>query len=518
MKPTYAFSNIPTAAYIRQWEEYTLQQQSQPDAYFLMEAAASAFVRRWLPINKNQRRCFIFCGPGNNGGDGYCIALQLLKRGIRPVIYQLITDKKPSALLKKLKSAYKKAGGEWRAIKTATDFPRLDVYSQVIDALFGVGLNRPLPPLAAALIEHINNSFTIIWSVDIPSGMGAEKFFPGPHIKASVTISFETPKPAFFLAQNAHPLGRLRIVPIGLNADYPKQHPTQIQLLLQPYIQSIFHPRQAHQHKGNFGNAIMIAGSRGKMGAAILASRACLQSGVGLLTAYIPEAYANSMHSDLPEAMIHFREQGLPNMQPYKAIGIGPGMGTDDAATTYLRSIFADTKIPVVIDADAITILSNQPNGISLIPADAILTPHPKEFDRLFGEQENDYGRADKAIALSAAYPWLIILKGQYTLICYQGKGWYNTRGNVGLAKGGSGDMLTGILTALLAQGYSLLHAAQLGVYIHGTAADIAIKASAYESLLASEVISYLGPAFRTLYNTDSSASLQEAIHHPQLD
>lgn len=503
MMPKYAYAIIPSAAYIRQWENYTLQQQSSTDRLLLMNAAATAIVRRWLPIYKKQKKCIIFCGPGNNGGDGYCIALQLRKHGIRTFVYQLFTDKPPSAFIETLIESYKQSGGEWKAINAATDFPRLNIGEPVIDAIFGVGLNRPLSAVTQKLIENINYSQADVWSVDIPSGMGADTYVAGKQIIPRVTISFETPKPAFFLAQNAASLRKCKIIPIGLNADYPKHHDTQLQVMQQSYIQSIFHPRQAHQHKGNFGNALMIAGSRGKMGAAILASRACLQSGVGVLTTYIPEAYANSMHAALPETMIHFREQGLPELQPYKAIGMGPGMGTDAGAMDCVRSILKETKIPMVIDADAITILSTVPNGISIIPANAILTPHPKEFDRLFGVQENEYARAAKAISLTESNPWLIILKGRYTLICYQGKGWYNTRGNVGLAKGGSGDMLTGILTALLAQEYSLLHAAQLGVYIHGTAADIAIKNAAYESLLASEVIGYLGAAFRSLYITD---------------
>lgn len=196
----YAFSIIPTAAYIRQWEEYTLQQQANSDELLLMEAAAYAFVRRWLRINKKGRRCFIFCGPGKNGGDGYCIALQLIKQGIRPVIYQLISDKQPSDLINKLKISFQQAGGEWKAIEKESDFPKLDIYAPVIDALFGVGLNRPLCPLTAALVNHINKAFTLVWSVDIPTGMGAETFIPGPKIQATVTISFEAPKPAFFFS------------------------------------------------------------------------------------------------------------------------------------------------------------------------------------------------------------------------------------------------------------------------------------------------------------------------------
>ena len=497
-----ALSIIPTTAYIRQWEEYTLQSHQQSDGLLLMNGAATAFVKKWWPANQKHKYCIIFCGPGNNGGDGYCIALQLLKQGIRPVIYQLFTSKQPSDLIEKLKNSFQQAGGEWKLIKTENDFPNLESSVPIIDALFGVGLNRPLSTLAAALVNHINHANAAVWSVDLPSGMGADTFIPGPQINARVTICFEVPKPAFFLAQNASVLGKWEIASIGLNAHYPKQHDTKLQLLQQLYIQSIFRPRKAHQHKGNFGNACMIAGSSGKMGAAILASRACLQSGVGLLTAFIPEAYANAVHSNLPETMIRFREQGLPDIQSYKAIGMGPGVGTDAAVTACVLSILKETKMPVVIDADAITILSNQPNGISLIPPDAIITPHPKEFDRLFGKQENDYARAAKAISLSESYPWILILKGQYTLICYKGRGWYNTTGNVGLAKGGSGDVLTGIITALLAQGYSLLHSAQLGVYLHGTAADIAINDSAYESLLASDVITSLGAAFRSLYNS----------------
>lgn len=502
MMPHYPFSIIPTADYIRQWEAYTLQRQQHPDELLLMQTAATAFVKRWMFAHAKQLQCVIFCGPGNNGGDGYCIALQLLKEGIQPIIYQLITNKQPSDLIKKLMHSFLQAGGICKTIRSVTDFPQLDSNLPVIDALFGLGLNRPLSSLAAALVNHINFTSQAVWSVDIPSGMGADVYIPGSPIQAEVTIGFEVPKPAYFLAQNAAALGKWEIVPIGLDANFPKQQETQLQLLQQRYIQSIFQPRKSHQHKGTFGNAFMIAGNTGKMGAAILASRACLQSGVGLLTAFIPQPYANAMHADLPETMIRFRENGLPDLQTYKAVGMGPGMGTDAAAVAWVLTVLQETKLPVVIDADAITILSNQPNGLSLIPPNAIVTPHPKEFDRLFGMQDNDYVRAAKAVSLTASNPWLLILKGQYTLICYQGKGWYNTTGNVGLAKGGSGDVLTGILTALLAQGYNLLHAAQLGVYIHGAAADIAIKTSAYESLLASDVITSLGAAFRSLYKS----------------
>jgi len=492
---------IGTPEYIQQWEQFTLQQQ-KVSADALMKRAAIAFVDKWILLHRSSSVCYIFCGPGNNGGDGYYIARLLNDLGYLPQVFFLATQGVLPEPISKCMQELQQQGIALKLLTSELDFPPLPAQSWVIDALFGAGLNRTLNPLCTQLVKHINQSEANVWSVDIPTGMGANQIIPGACIRASVTISFEVPKPAFFLALNAENLGKWEIVSIGLAEDYPVLYPPVLQQLYSDYISAIFKPRQTHQHKGNFGHALLVAGSAGKMGAAILATRACLQSGAGLVTAHIPHSYANALHSDLPESMVTFRENGLPALSPYRSIGIGPGMGSDLTAEECLHSILENYTQPLVLDADAFTILSKHPEWLTSIPAGTILTPHPKEFDRLFGSQPDEYARATKALAISKQHPWVVVLKGSNTLVCQQGKGWYNNTGNVGLAKGGSGDVLTGMITALLAQGYSSLEAAQLGVYLHGLSADIAVLSSAFESLLATDVIAHIPAAFRTLYDT----------------
>ena len=496
---------IGTPEYIQQWEQFTLQKQ-KVSADALMNRAALAFVNKWLLLHPFPSVCYIFCGPGNNGGDGFYIARLLKEQGYQPQVFHLPIKGVLPDPIRICVQELQQQGVALKLLASELDFPPLPAQSSVIDALFGVGLNRMLNPMCTNLVNHINQSKANVWSVDIPSGMGANQFIPGACIRATFTISFEVPKPAFFMALNAQNLGKWEVVSIALAEEYPVQFPPVLQLLLPKYISAIFKPRQTHQHKGNFGHALLVAGSAGKMGAAILATRACLQSGAGLVTAHIPQTYANALHSDLPESMVTFRENGLPALSPYRSIGIGPGMGVDIAAEACLHSILVNCSQPLVLDADTFTILSKHPEWISFIPAGTILTPHPKEFDRMFGSQSDEYARAAKVLAISSQHPWVLVLKGSRTLICQQGKGWYNTTGNVGLAKGGSGDVLTGMLTALLAQGYGSLEAAHLGVYLHGLSADIAVKDSAYESLLATDVTAHIPAAFRTLYDTSAES------------
>ena len=233
------------------------------------------------------------------------------------------------------------------------------------------------------------------------------------------------------------------------------------------------------------------------MGAAVIAAKACLRSGVGMLTVNVPFAFSSIMHGSIAEAILIAREENIQFLNIYRSIGIGPGFGIDTDAEKILRSILTGYSAPMVIDADAITLLSLHKDWLTSVPKGSILSPHPKEFDRLFGTCENEYERADKAMALSKKYPFIIILKGHFSLIAADGCGWYNLTGNAGLAKGGSGDVLTGMLTALLAQNYSPLHAAMIGVYLHGLAADIAVEEQSMESLLATDIIEMIGKAFR---------------------
>lgn len=496
---------IPVAspAYMQDWENFTLQRlKTQPDV--LMHRAAAAFVRSWVLSYPSPCAVTIFCGPGNNGGDGYYIARLLKEQGYQPEVYRLPLQKIVQDNIRTCLDDLLQQGVATVTITSVANFPVLSPQHPVIDALFGIGLNRSLDELSTALVNHINQSHAKVWSVDIPSGMGANQLMQGTCIQATITLSFAVPKPAFFLAQNARYLGQVEVLPIDLSDDYVSLHPPDLYALTDGYIRTIFKPRQSHQHKGHFGHALIVAGSAGKMGAAILAIRACLKSGVGLVTALVPQLFANAIHTDVPESMLFFRENGLPPLTSYRSIGIGPGMGTDATAAACVQGILKNYSRPMVVDADAITLLSMHPDWMATIPAGSIVTPHPKEFDRLFGDQDNDYTRAATALAISRQYPLVLVVKGHHTLICYQGTGWYNDTGNVALAKGGSGDVLTGMLTALLAQGYTPLEAAQLGVYLHGLSADIAVKESSYESLLASDVITHIAPAFRSIYEHPS--------------
>jgi NAD(P)H-hydrate epimerase len=319
-------------------------------------------------------------------------------------------------------------------------------------------------------------------------------------IQSNTTLTFQCLKLCFLVAENAGSFGNVQVLDIGLHPKFLETVSSPYQLISQSTIQQIYRPRKAFSHKGSFGHALIIAGNKGKMGAALMAAQACLRTGAGLTTVNVPEEFLNTVHAYLPEVMCQTREEGL-GFDRISAVGIGPGLGTERDAEDLLHQTLLQLEHAIVIDADALNVLSDHKSWLKQIPESSILTPHPKEFERLFGNAENDFERISMAFQNSAENNFIIILKGRYSFIATNGEGFFNTTGNAGLAKGGSGDILTGIITALLAQKYSPLEATLLGVYIHGLAADIALEKQSMESLIASDVIKYLGRAFRTLYN-----------------
>lgn len=271
--------------------------------------------------------------------------------------------------------------------------------------------------------------------------------------------------------------------------------------LSESYIQTIFKSRNPSSHKGDHGHALLIAGSKGRMGAAVIAARACIRAGAGLLTAVVPEDERSVLQIAIPEAMLAIRQTFDYDINKFSAIGMGPAIGTDEYAVEIFTKIISACTIPLLIDADALNILSTEKKLFDQIPAGTILTPHPKEFDRLFGLHKNEDERRTTAINIAEEKDIIIVLKGHKTLITSGGKSFINTTGNAGLAKGGSGDALTGIITSFMAQGYECFTAAQLGVYIHGLAADIALNRQSSESMLITDVIESMGEAFKTLLN-----------------
>lgn len=512
---------ILSAEEIRLWDQYTIQHE--PIASIdLMERAAGKCVD-WLEENGYVEDHFsIFCGKGNNGGDGLAIA-RLLSAKKYPVTVNIMESghKGTEDFQTNLASLHQYPDVDIRFIQTEENFHELRKDEIIIDALYGSGLNRGLEGVTAKLIEHINDSGCEIIAIDIPSGLFTEHSSTGNSIiKAGHTLSFQCFKPAFLVAENAEYMGEVHILDIGLHKNYYNSIDSPYELVDDMIIHTIYKPRKRFTHKGNFGHALLVAGSYGKIGAAVLSAKACLRSGVGLLTCHIPGCGYEILQTSVPEAMLmtDFNAefitkivQGTPSgeddLTNYETIGIGPGIGTASETKLMLRKIFDTYRDPVVLDADALNIIASQKDLFKLIPPGSILTPHPKEFERLFGESlpagqagANDFDRIQLALQKAKELNCVIVLKGHYTLITStDGKCFFNSTGNAGMATAGSGDVLTGILTGLLAQGYNSIETAILGVYLHGLAGDFAAKEFSPEAMIASDIIEKLGAAFSSL-------------------
>ncbi|WP_090658335.1 NAD(P)H-hydrate dehydratase [Parafilimonas terrae] len=486
---------ILSAQQIHGWDAYTIANEPITSVN-LMERAATACTDYITQQNFFNKPFKVFCGKGNNGGDGLAVARQLLQQHFDVSVYIIEFGAAGTGDFQTNLQRLHELTVNIHFIQDEGFFPVINKNDIVIDALFGSGLNRPLKDLSAALVQHINQSEAFVISIDVPSGMFIDKSsINNAVVRANVTLTFQQYKLCFLVAENAENTGKLIILDIGLLPGFLNDIETVFQTADAASIQHIYKPRKPFSHKGSYGHALIIAGNTGKMGAALMAAHACLRAGAGLTTLNIPSAFLNAVHSHLPEAMCQLRENGL-SFEKINAVGIGPGLGTGDDSLQLIEQTLNEYKLPSVIDADALNIISTHKRLSRLITPGSILTPHPKEFERLFGKAENDFERIDTALKKSAELNCVIILKGTYTLIAQNGKGWFNTTGNAGLAKGGSGDILTGIVTALLAQKYHPFEAALLGVYLHGLAADIALEKQSQESMIASDVVNCLGAAF----------------------
>jgi ADP-dependent NAD(P)H-hydrate dehydratase / NAD(P)H-hydrate epimerase len=495
---------ILSAEDIRLWDQYTIQHEPVT-SIDLMERAAAKCVD-WLEENiHGDIHYTIFCGKGNNGGDGLAIARMLAAKNYPVTIYILEFGHKGTPDFQtNLARLHQTQGAEILFIQTEKSFHELDSNQVIIDALYGSGLNRKLEGVTACLVDHINSHSNQTIAIDIPSGMFTDRSSKdNPIVKANHTLSFQCLKPAFLVAENEGCTGEIHILDIGLHEGFYQSVNGKYEWVNEKTIHSIHKPRKRFAHKGNFGHGLLLAGSYGKMGAAILSARSCLRSGIGLLTCHIPRCGYDIMQSAVPEAMVttdsnmSFLTGSEGDLTKYEAIGIGPGMGTAGETKMLVREILDTYRHPIVIDADALNILSSQKDLLKLVPGGSVLTPHPKEFERLFGETSDDFDRIDLALKKAKELNIVIILKGHHTLIATpDGKGFFNSTGNAGMATGGSGDVLMGIATGLLAQGYSSVETAILGVYIHGLAGDIAAQKLSVEAMIAGDITEQLGEAF----------------------
>ncbi|MBX3253520.1 MAG: NAD(P)H-hydrate dehydratase [Chitinophagaceae bacterium] len=496
---------IFSAGQIKAWDEYTIQHE--PIASIdLMERASIGCVA-WLKKNFNRsQKIILFCGPGNNGGDGLAIARLMLAQGFTVDIYVLQSDFFSTDFtvnLQRLRSISRPVN----YIIQESDIPPISKDVIVIDALFGYGLNRPLQELAGMLVARINASGAVIISIDMPSGLFAHKTSGNNMIvRATCTLTFQVMKLAFLLPENADFTGDVEIIDIGLHESFYHNTPGEFELVSSHFIQSIYQPRKKFSHKGTFGNTALIAGSYGMMGAAVLAARACLRSGVGKLTCHIPETGYEILQSSVPEAMCvtdsgnRFHSK-LALVARYDACAIGPGWGMEPGASV-IKSIFNKKPRRLIIDADALNILSENKALYPQIPPDAIITPHPKEFERLFGASPDHFSRLQLALEKARELGIYIILKGRYSFIATPGgKGYFNSTGNPGMATAGSGDVLTGMLLGLSGQYADAGHVALMGAYLHGLAGDLAAAAKTEEAMVAGDIIDFLPAAFQTIKN-----------------
>jgi NAD(P)H-hydrate epimerase len=492
---------ILSSKQIREADQYTIEHEPIASIDLMERAATSCF--KWIVQHFNIDNSFkIFCGTGNNGGDGLAIARMLSGSGYHVAIYIIHSCGNASEDFKvnetRLRNLEKTNIIDIASIKEIPEISQNDV---VIDALFGTGLNKPVKGITADAIKSINQSGVKVISIDIPSGLFADQssnVSSNQVVKSTYTLSFQVYKLAFFFAENAEYVGEVIILPIGLNEKFISSCQSNFELLEEKHIQRILKKRNPFSHKGNYGHAAIVAGSFGKMGAAVLAAKACLRTGAGLLTAHIPECGYEIMQTSVPEAMVSTDD--FSDLPDYDALGIGPGLGVLFKSGVGLKHIIKKFRKPIVFDADAINGLSENKEWMDFVPVESIFTPHPKEFERLVGKSNDHFERNKMQIEFSKRYNVFVILKGKYTCItCPDGMCYFNPTGNPGMAKGGSGDALTGMLTGLLAQGYSSKETCIAGVYLHGLAGDIAVKETGEFSLLASDIIENIGKAFSSV-------------------
>lgn len=492
---------------IREADKYTIENEPI-ESVDLMERAATK-VFEWLYRRVSREKVLrIFCGMGNNGGDGLVVARLLYEQDIVPQVFMVRYSDKMSH---DCEVNYYRLLNETKVpmfdIMSEDDFPPINEGDIIIDAIFGSGLNRPPQGMTADLISYLNQNQAIRIAIDIPSGLFADQPSAlGFIFKADYTLSFQFPKLAFLMPENDPYVGRFEILNINLHPKYIDEVTTHNFLVLKDMVKPILHVRTKFSHKGTYGHALLIAGSAKMTGAALLSAKSCLRSGVGLLSVHLPQKAVLPLQTTVPEAIVDADESDVcfgnfGDLQAYNAVGVGPGLGKSDEAARALKRLIQEVKVPMVMDADALNILSENPTWIPFLPAKTVLTPHPKEFERLAGTKfSSSFERLEKQREMSVRNNLIIVLKGANTSITFpNGSCFFNTTGNPGMATAGSGDVLTGIILSLLAQRYSPEEAAVLGVYLHGLAGDFAAEAIGQESLIATDIIENLGKAFTAL-------------------
>ncbi|MCF8379107.1 MAG: NAD(P)H-hydrate dehydratase [Bacteroidales bacterium] len=498
---------LPVAG-IKEADAYTIRHEPISDLDLMERAATELF--EWIMANCDPSSQFcIFCGTGNNGGDGFVVGRMLADSGVQVKLFTVrFSDKMSDSCKVNLQRAKSIKNLKIKDIYPDSPLPEIKNNEIIVDAVFGSGLTRPASGIAAKVIDHINKARSVVIAIDVPSGFVCDESninSKGPIVQADYTLTFQFPKLGFLFAENDKFVGHWEVLNIGLHRGYINEVEVQNYFILRDIIKPIIKHRTKFTHKGTFGHGLLIAGSYGKMGACILAAKAGLKSGAGLLTAHIPRSGYSILQTATPEVMASMDTDDYvlsenPPLAPYNAIAIGPGIGTDKKTSKALKLLIQNTGLPIIFDADAINILGENKTWIPFIPKGSIFTPHLKEFERITNKAKNDFDRNKIQREFSAKYQVYVILKGAHSAItCPDGSCYFNSTGNPGMATGGSGDVLTGILLGLMAQGYSSKEASILGVYLHGLAGDMAAEKWGYEALTAGNIIHNLGKAYKKI-------------------
>jgi hydroxyethylthiazole kinase-like uncharacterized protein yjeF len=501
---------IFTSDKIRAADAYTIEHE--PIASIMLMERAAGQLADWITKKiPKETSLKIFTGPGNNGGDGWALARLLMKReylSLEVHCLKISGNLSSDAEINR-KRLIKESRVQIKNIQSKKDFPEIGKNDYLIDALFGSGLSRPLDGLSAELVDYLNQSEKKgVIAIDIPSGLYAEdnsKNQKQSIIKASFTLTFQFPKIAFFFPENARFVGKWIVLPIGIHHDYINNEPSSFYFTQEEEVIDIIKIREKFSHKGTYGHALLIAGSYGMMGAAVLSAKATLRAGAGLVTTHVPLLGVDIIQSSIPESLLSIDKSETcfsmyPLINKYSAIGIGPGLNMASDTGKVFEILLSEIEIPSVIDADAINLLAKIDNWQERLPKDCILTPHPKEFERLFGKFPDSFSRLSAQISFSVSKKCTIVFKDAYTCVSTpEGNVWFNSTGNPGMATGGSGDVLTGLILGLLAQGYNTTEASVLGVYIHGLSGDLGAQSKGQHSLIASDIIDNIGAVFNVL-------------------
>ena len=503
---------IFTSKQIHELDSYTIEHEPVASIDLMERAAreiAKAVMQRW----QTETPIVVFAGPGNNGGDALAVARMLAEEGysVTAFLFNVKNSLSPDCYANKQRLSSSKHMKRFVEVVDEFDPPELNEATLVIDGLFGSGLNKPLTGGFASLVKYINSSDCRVASIDMPSGLLAEDNtynISSNIIRADITLTLHSKKLCMYLADCQQYLGEIAVLPIGLSEEWQKQTDSQFAEIEESDILPLVKQRNDFSHKGTMGHALIIAGSYGMGGAATMTAKACLRAGAGKVTVHIPHCNYNIMQIAVPEAVVHLDKEeccfseSIDTTQ-YDAVAIGPGLGQRNQTATALLAQLKRTECPAVLDADALNILSTRAAWMQQIPAGAVLTPHPKEFDRMDGNDcFSDFERLAHAREMAQRIKCYILLKGHYSAICNpDGTVIFNSTGNAGMATAGAGDVLTGIIAGLIARGYHTATATLLGAYIHGLAGDIAAEEKGMESLIATDIIEAMPAAFKKLYS-----------------